>query len=241
MSTQTRPFSESLLALLNALARGGSGHILEVHARSSGGVGYRVVRLPIPDEAWRFLPAAVLEIVEQPWAARIAAGMRRADAQSRLVSVSVAFAVFPIAVRFDRDTDWRHQADAAVRDAALARLEAFPLSPGFLIDALDTLVPLWPLSEPLLDLEQARHLQRRLADVLDASRAPVRLPIPSSAGPSRVIEYATNDPAAHLPMPGAIVRDMGDPAPVVTFAAADPARVYTLNEFEAALGLEVRA
>ncbi len=238
MSSETaaRPLTGSLLLLFNAIARGApEGSTLELHARSPQGLGYQCLRPPIPREAWAHLPPVALKLLEDGWGARVGAAVRDRTG-SQLASLGVLFSIHPIAVDFGRETEWRHQAAAADVDAVLARLDSFPLPPTFIIDGVSELVAIWALTEPITDLDRARRLQRRLAETLGASTASVGIDVPSATmGGGHRIEYPADDPASHVPFPGSIVRNVGDPAPVAVFAAVAPEHVCTVEEMEATL------
>ena len=64
------------------------------------------------------------------------------------------------------------------------------------------------------------------------------LPVSPSTGEASRLEFAADDPAAFLPMPGSIVRQRGDPPPVVTFVQVAPEHVCSIDTIEAALGRE---
>jgi len=230
----TRPLSQEIVLLLNALGRGPKGGTLEIHARTEGGVGYRHQTLATPPGVpWAYLPPSLLELIEERWVIYVGAAVR-GPAGSGLVSLAVLFATWPIRVDFSRDTRWRHEPVGGDVDAARARLEQFPLVPAFLIDAFESLTAIWPLDAPLRDMEYAARTQRALAERLDASMAPTTLLVPGG----RNLTFTTDAPGALVLLPGSPVRSRGTPPPIVTFAQASPEPVYTLEQFEAVLGQE---
>lgn len=234
-TTSTLRFTEALLAYLNVLARGREGDRLEIHSRSEGGLGYQALHAAVPRQPWSALPDFALKLLEAGWAARISAAAR--DSSGTLRSLAVLFATFPIPLRFSQETGWHHAPDEAAVADALARLDRFALPPAFVVDGFREILGVWPLSEPLTDLDHVRRLQRKLALTLNASTAPVTLAIPSATiGGGRSIEYPADDPAAHLVLPGTIVREAGSPVPIVTFAVVAPDHIYPVADIEATLG-----
>lgn len=233
-------FTQALTAFLSAGARGAEGHEVHVHARSPHGIGYQHLRLRIPAKLWTHLPQFAFSLLEAGWEARVGAAARHAGSED-FASLSILFAVFQLPLDFKSasgETARWHRDEVAAADA-LRRLGQFALAPGFIVDGFNEIAGIWPLVDPIRDLEHARRLQRRLADVLGGATKRVSLPVPSSttAG-GRLLEAPADDPLAFLPLAGAIVRQAGQPAPIVTFAAAAPEICYTVRQIEAAIGQE---
>lgn len=234
-------FTAALLGFLNALGHDAGDVQLEIHARSPAGVGYEQYIPTVPRGGWRCLPPFAFTMLDSGWEVRIGAATRRART-SEFASLSTLFAVFSLELDFRpipgrESARWRREADAVAE--VMARLAGFAAPPGFILDGFKELVALWPLRDPILDLDRARIMQRRLSETLGATTQTVGLPVRFSASAGGfVIETPADDPMAFLPLPGSIVRQVGQLVPVVTFTAASPDRIYDIHKMEAALGLE---
>jgi hypothetical protein len=102
-------------------------------------------------------------------------------------------------------------------------LESFPLPPSAVIEAAGGRAALWALEEPLRLVAPAEHaravaLEGRLAQALGADVA------------------AAEDLGTLLPLPGSIVRNHGDPPPLVYFETLAAERAYSIGQLERALG-----
>ncbi len=240
MSTETAavPLTAGITALLNALARGAEGGVLDIHARSEHGLGYDHKLPRIPRGGWTYLPAFVFDLLEAGWAVQFGAAARQPGSGAEFLSLCALFTAHRIETDFKPapGQSWKWRRDEAAAANVLRWLREFSSAPAFIIDAFKEIVALWPLAEPICALDEARRLQRRLAELLGAATQQVTLRIPSTttAGGS-LLETPADDPLAYLPMPGSIIRELGSPPPVVTFAAVAPDRSYPLAEIEAAL------
>ncbi len=239
MITETTvSLTTGVLALLNALARGADGGVLEIHARSEGGLGYESKYPAIPPDGWRHLPPFMFDLLESGWGVKVGAAVRRSP-MGEFADLAVAFAVFPLAIEFRPapNESWKWRRDEAAVADVMRRLGEFSPAPAFIIDAFTGVIGIWPFSEPIRDLDAARRVQRRLAEILGASTGPVSISIPSQTmGGGRIIECPADDPAAFLPLPGSIVRQLGNLRPVVTFTTIAPDRIHSVAEIEAAIG-----
>lgn len=243
MSTETATLSltAGVAAFLNALARGAEGGVLEFHARSPMGYGYENKRLTIPRDGWIHLPPVAIDLLEAGWGVHLGAAARQPGAGAEFLSLSALFTTHMIPVDFKPapGESWRWRRDQAAAVDVLRRLNKFPLAPAFMLDGFKEIVALWPLVAPIRALEDARRLQRRLAEALGAATQQVAMSIPSlmhGGGHAHVVEYPADDPLAILPWPGSIVRDLGSPPPVVIFAAIAPDHIYSTAQIEAAIG-----
>lgn len=230
MTTTATTECDTLLSLLNALARGAPGTTL-----IDGGGGDRAVLRFALDDRLIALPSWLLAALESDWHVKVTPALMSDDCREP-VSAAVLFARFRPAVEFV-DCAWcvPKPEQAKIRDA----LAGF-VPPAFVVDALREVVAVWPLREPLRDMTRARALQRRLAERLGTATAnDVEMSPPSKFhGPefvqpvSRLV--AADDPGAFISIAGKC-KDVGTYGPLATIRAHDADRAYTLSEIEAAL------
>jgi hypothetical protein len=222
-TTTAASYCDTLLALLNLLARAAPGTLL-----IDAGAGDRaVLKCGAGDRPMTVLPSLILDGLESDWHIKLGPSLMSDDGREPL-AVSALYARFRPRVSFDRDHGGHHVAEpdaAKIRDA----LTGF-LPPAFIIDALGEVTAWWPLREPLRDMTRARALQRRLAERLGAETAlDVEMtPRPRFIGPGQVVPasrmVAADAPDAFVSVAGKC-RDVGMYGRWVTITTLDAERI----------------
>ncbi len=201
---------QSLLALFGDC----QGHVF-LDAWSEGGVGHEVVFLP-PGSVG-VVPAPVLNLLEANWEVKLGPATRSEDGTPISLAALVARWRPDPVFKKSWPPSWTPRLENLTRIAEALRTA--PLAPTFVLDGGLEIAALWAL-ESALDLHRdagrAVAVQRQLAARLGADRA------------------AAEDLRTLVPLPGSIVRGVGFPPPLASFAVVAPERTCSLDRLEEA-------